>query len=48
MTFSVALTAVRRWLGREWDFPEAGLAPVVQKLPGPVQDLPLYGLAPAA
>ena len=45
MTFSDALMAVRRWLGREWAFPEAGVAPVVEKLPGPVQDLLFYGLA---
>ena len=48
VTFSDALMAVRRWLWREWVFPQAGLAPVVQKLPEPVQDLLLYGLAPAA
>jgi hypothetical protein len=48
VTFSDALMAVRRWLWREWVFPQAGVAPVVQKLPEPVQDLLLYGLAPAA
>ncbi len=48
VTFSDALMAVRRWLWREWVFPQAGVAPVVQKLPEPVQDLLFYGLAPAA
>ncbi len=48
VTFSDALMAVRRWLWREWISPQAGVAPVVQRLPEPVQDLPLYGLAPAA
>jgi hypothetical protein len=48
VTFSDALMAVRRWLWREWVFPQVGLAPVVQKLPGPVQELLLRGLAPAA
>jgi hypothetical protein len=48
VTFSDALMAVRRWLWREWVFPQAGVAPVVQELPEPVQDLLLYGLAPAA
>jgi hypothetical protein len=48
VTFSDALMAVRRWLWREWVFPQAGLAPVVQKLPEPVQDLLFYGLAPVA
>ena len=47
VTFSDALMAVRRWLWREWVFPQAGLAPVVEKLPQPMQDLLLYGLAPA-
>ena len=48
VTFSDALMAVRRWLWREWVFPQVGLAPVVQKLPGSVQELLLCGLAPAA
>ena len=48
VTFSDALMAVRRWLWREWVFPRVGLAPVVQELPEPVQDLLLCGLAPAA
>src|SRR3954453_5320095 len=48
VTFSDALMAVRRWLWREWVFPQVGLDAVVQKLPEPVQDLLLYGLAPAA
>jgi hypothetical protein len=48
VTFSDALRAVRRWLWREWVFPQAGIAPVVEKLPQSMQDLLLYGLAPAA
>ena len=48
VTFSDALLAVRRWLWREWVFPQARVAPVMQKLPESVQDLLLYGLAPAA
>jgi hypothetical protein len=48
VTFSDALMAVRRWLWREWVFPQIGLASAVEKLPEPVQDLLLYGLAPAA
>lgn len=39
VTFSDALRAVRRWLWREWVFPQAGVAPAVQELPEPVQDL---------
>ena len=46
--FSDARMAVRRWLWREGVFPQAGVASVVPKLPQPVQDLLLYGLAPAA
>ena len=48
VTFSDALMAVRRWLWREWVFPQVGVDPIVQKLPEPVQDLLFYGLAPAA
>jgi DDE superfamily endonuclease len=48
VTFSDALMAVRRWLWREWVFPQAGLTPVVEQLPQPLQDLLFYGLAPAA
>jgi DDE superfamily endonuclease len=47
VTFSDALMAVRRWLWREWVFPQVGMARVVQKLPEPVQELLLQGLAPA-
>lgn len=48
VTFSDALMAVRRWLWREWVFPQVGIASAVQELPEPVQQLLLYGLAPAA
>ena len=47
VTFSDALMAVRRWLWREWVFPQTGAAPLLQKLPQPVQDLLYAGLAPA-
>ena len=48
VTCSGAPMAVRRRPWREWVTPQAGLSPVVQGLPEPVQDLPLDGLAPAA
>jgi hypothetical protein len=48
VTFSDALVAVRRWLWTEWVFPQAGVDEAVRKLPLPVQDLLLCGLAPAA
>ena len=47
-TFSDALMGVRRWLWLEWVFPQLGIDTLVQKLPEPVQELLLYGLAPAA
>jgi hypothetical protein len=45
VTFSDALTAVRRWLWTEWVFPQAG---GVAKLPEPLRELLLTALAPAA
>ena len=48
VTFSDALTSVRRWLWREWVFPQAGGAAAVEQLPRPLQDLLFYALAPAA
>jgi hypothetical protein len=48
VTFSDALTAVRRWLWREWVFPQAGGAAAIEELPQPLQDVLFYALAPAA
>jgi hypothetical protein len=48
VTFSDALTAVRRWLWAEGVLPQAGARAAVEKLPAPVQDLLLAALAPAA
>ena len=47
VTFSDALVAVRRWLWREWVFPQAGGAAAIAKLPAHLQDLLLSALAPA-
>jgi hypothetical protein len=48
VTFSDALTAVRRWLWTEWVFPQAGEDGGVAKLPEPLRELLLAALAPAA
>ena len=48
VTFSDALTAVRRWLWAAWVFPQAGGDATVQQLPQPLQNLLLAALAPAA
>ena len=48
VTFSDALTSVRRWLWREWVFPQAGGAAALEELPPPLQDVLFYALAPAA
>jgi hypothetical protein len=48
VTFSDAITAVRRWLWRQWVFPQAGHAETFAKLPDAFQDLLLSALAPAA
>jgi hypothetical protein len=48
VTFSDALTSVRRWLWREWVFPQAGGAAAIEELPTPLQDVLFYALAPAA
>lgn len=48
VTFSDALAAVRRWLWREWVFPQAGGAAAIEQLPQPLQDVLFYALAPAA
>jgi hypothetical protein len=46
-TFSDALTAVRRWLWSEWVFQQAGSRTAIQKLPDPLREIRLAGLAPA-
>jgi hypothetical protein len=48
VTFSDALTSVRRWLWREWVFPQAGGATAVEELPEPLREVLFYALAPAA
>jgi hypothetical protein len=48
ITFSDAITAVRRWLWTHWVFPQAGHAEAFEKLPGAFQRSLLYALAPAA
>jgi hypothetical protein len=48
VTFSDAITAVRRWLWTGWVFPRVGHADTFAKLPESFQQLLLYGLAPAA
>jgi hypothetical protein len=48
MTFSAAITAVRRWLWIEWVFATCGQRDTFSKLPRPFQDILLHALAPAA
>jgi hypothetical protein len=48
VTFSDAITAVRRWLWAHWVFPQAGHADTFAKLPEALRHLLLYALAPAA
>jgi len=48
VTFSDALTAVRRWLWSAWFFPQAGGGPAIQQLPQQLQDVLFSALAPAA
>jgi len=48
VTFSDALTAVRRWLWLEGVFPQADGGSAVEKLPGPTREIILSALAPAA
>lgn len=48
VTFSDAITCVRRWLWAEWVFPLAGHRQAFENLPEQVRDLILGGLAPAA
>src|SRR5262249_21409553 len=48
VTFSDALSSVRRWLWGECVFPRAGCGEGLEKVPGPVRELLLAALAPAA
>jgi hypothetical protein len=48
VTFSDALTAVRRRLWTEWVFPQTDGGSAVEKLPGPAREILLSALAPAA
>jgi DDE superfamily endonuclease/Archaeal putative transposase ISC1217 len=48
VTFSEAITAVRRWLWVEWVFAIPGHREAFQKLGGPPRQILLNGLAPAA
>lgn len=48
VTFSDAITSVRRWLGQEWVFPQAGGSTTLDQLPEPLQKVLFYALAPAA
>jgi hypothetical protein len=48
ITFSDAITAVRRWLWLEWVFAIPGYRPVFEKLARPFRSLLLHALAPAA
>jgi hypothetical protein len=47
-TFTDAVTAVRRWLWSEWVFPQAAGGTAIEKLPGPIHEIILSALAPAA
>jgi DDE superfamily endonuclease/Archaeal putative transposase ISC1217 len=48
VTFSDAITAVRRWLWTRWVFARAGHSDAFAKLPEAFRQLLLYGLAPSA
>jgi hypothetical protein len=48
VTFSDAITAVRRWLWLEWVFAIPGYRPAFEKLARPFRRLLLHALAPAA
>ena len=47
VTFSDAITAVRRWLWVEWVFSLTGHREAFEKLSGPMRQVVLQGLAPA-
>ena len=48
VTFSDALTAVRRWLWVDGVFPQAGVTPALAKVPTAIRDLLLGSLTQAA
>jgi DDE superfamily endonuclease/Archaeal putative transposase ISC1217 len=48
VTFSDAISAVRRWLWTDWVFQKAGHEAAFSKLPVPLRQTLLYALAPAA
>jgi hypothetical protein len=48
VTFSDAISAVRRWLWGNWVFHKAGHDDAFAKIPEPVRQVLLYALAPAA
>ncbi len=48
VTSSDALTCVRRWLWREWVFPQAGGSVAVDQPPESLHKVLFYALAPAA
>ena len=48
VTFSDALTSVRRWLWREWVFPQTGGGVALDQLPESLHKVLFYALAPAA
>ncbi len=48
VTFSDAITAVRRWLWTGWAFATGGHEDAFAKLPEPLRRALLYALAPAA
>jgi hypothetical protein len=48
VTFSDAITAVRRWLWQEWVFAIPGHREAFAKLARPFRAVLLYALAPAA
>ena len=48
VTFSDAMTAVRRWLWQQWVFALPGYQEVFEKLARPFRGLLLHALAPTA
>ncbi len=48
VTFSDALASVRRWLWNDCVFPRAGCDGGFEKVPGPLREVLLAALAPAA
>ena len=48
VTFSDAITAVRRWLWKDWVFAKGGHGDAFEKLPQRLQEALLCALAPAA